>query len=202
MMRKALAIAVLLAPCVWSDPDPGPLCFVRPGSPPPSVPLLAGCSKLTAPPVEPIVSEAGASTGPASASVAVRVPQPPPAPVPPPEVAGDPETELKIEDQIVGKGPAVKVGDSVLVHYTGKLRNGTKFDASLDHPDKKPLPVVVGTGTIEGFGKGLVGMKLGGKRKLTIPWPMAYGAEGRPPIIPPKSTLVFDLELVELKAAH
>lgn len=180
-MRKVLAIAAFLAPL-------------------PALPL-AGCSKLTAPPVQPIVLEAGASAASASASVAARVPPPPRAPVPAPEVAGDPETELKIEDRTVGKGPAVKMGDNVLVHYSGTLRNGTKFDASLDHPDKKPLPVTVGTGTIDGFGKGLVGMKLGGKRKITIPWSMAYGAEGRPPMIPPKSTLVFDLELVELKPA-
>jgi len=178
-MRKALALAALVT----------------------ALPALElGCSNLTAPPPETIYPEAGAAS--ASATAAATAPaRPTPPEQKPADVAGDPETELKIEDQTVGKGPAVRNGDTVLVHYAGTLRNGTKFDASKDHPDKKPLPVTVGSGVIEGFSQGLVGMKVGGKRKVTIPWRLAYGAEGRPPIIPPKSTLIFELELVEIKGA-
>jgi FKBP-type peptidyl-prolyl cis-trans isomerase len=123
----------------------------------------------------------------ASASSA---PQAPPAPV----VA---VTELKKEDQAPGKGPAAKTGDTVKVHYTGKLMNGTKFDSSLDRGD--PFEFTLGQGmVIKGWDEGVVGMKKGGKRKLTIPADKAYGPSGRPPTIPPNAALVFDIELVEI----
>jgi FKBP-type peptidyl-prolyl cis-trans isomerase len=106
-------------------------------------------------------------------------------------------TELKKEDQAPGKGPACKAGDTVKVHYTGKLMNGTKFDSSLDRDE--PFQFTLGQGmVIKGWDEGVVGMKKGGKRKLTIPADKAYGAAGSPPKIPPNSPLVFEVELVEI----
>jgi FKBP-type peptidyl-prolyl cis-trans isomerase len=117
-----------------------------------------------------------------------------PAAPPEPTVA---VTELEKEDQAAGKGPAAKAGDTVKVHYTGKLMNGTKFDSSLDRGD--PFEFTLGQGmVIKGWDEGVVGMKKGGKRKLTIPADKAYGATGSPPKIPPNSALVFEVELVEI----
>jgi FKBP-type peptidyl-prolyl cis-trans isomerase len=118
------------------------------------------------------------------------------APVAPP-AATVAVTELKKEDQAPGKGPAAKAGDTVKVHYTGKLMNGTKFDSSLDRDE--PFKFTLGQGmVIKGWDEGVVGMKKGGKRKLTIPADKAYGASGSPPKIPPNSALVFEIELVEI----
>jgi len=107
-------------------------------------------------------------------------------------------TELKIEDQVVGTGNEVKKGDTVVIHYSGTLLNGTKFDSSYDR--NQPFEVKIGVGyVIKGWDEGVVGMKVGGKRKLTIPYNMAYGEQGRPPVIPAKSPLVFELELLQIK---
>jgi len=95
--------------------------------------------------------------------------------------------------------PAAKVGDIVWVHYTGRLQDGTKFDSSYDHPGKAPFQLTLGEGrVIKGWEEGLLGMKVGDKRQLTIPPDLAYGANGRPPTIPANATLVFDVELVGL----
>jgi FKBP-type peptidyl-prolyl cis-trans isomerase len=160
---------------------------------------LLACSNLTSPPTEIAAVEAGTTT---ASSAAAGPPTDRPAPGTKEnapsmaQVAGDPETELKIEDTGPGTGPDVKNGDTVQVHYTGKLRSGTQFDSS---KGREPLTVTVGQGVIEGFSKGLVGMRVGGKRKVTIPWKQAYGESGRPPVIPPKSTLIFELELVKIQ---
>jgi FKBP-type peptidyl-prolyl cis-trans isomerase len=105
--------------------------------------------------------------------------------------------ELKKEDLAPGKGPAAKKGDTVKVHYTGTLLDGTKFDSSRDRDE--PFEFTLGQGmVIKGWDEGVVGMKKGGKRKLTIPGDLAYGKRGSPPKIPPDATLVFDIELVEI----
>ncbi len=106
--------------------------------------------------------------------------------------------EVVIKDEKVGKGKAAKNGDTLSVHYTGKLTDGTKFDSSRDR--NEPFDVKLGAGqVIKGWEEGLVGMKKGGKRTLTIPPEKGYGKSGSPPKIPPNATLVFDVELMEIK---
>ncbi|MDD4135796.1 MAG: FKBP-type peptidyl-prolyl cis-trans isomerase [Candidatus Shapirobacteria bacterium] len=106
-------------------------------------------------------------------------------------------TELKIEDIKVGTGSAVKSGDTVSINYIGTLEDGTKFDSSYDR--NQPFETQIGVGqVIEGWDKGVVGMQVGGKRKLTIPYQMAYGENAYGPI-PAKATLIFEVELVDIK---
>jgi FKBP-type peptidyl-prolyl cis-trans isomerase len=133
----------------------------------------------------------------ASASASVEAVEPAAAPAAAAPAAGATVTELKKEDQKVGTGPACKSGDKVRVHYTGTLMNGTKFDSSRDR--NEPFEFTLGQGmVIKGWDEGVVGMKKGGKRKLTIPADKAYGASGHPPTIPPNSALIFEVELVEI----
>ena len=105
---------------------------------------------------------------------------------------------LVVKDITVGTGAAVKSGDTVSVHYVGTLTNGTEFDSSRKHG--QPFSFGVGKGmVIKGWDQGLVGMKVGGRRKLTIPSDLAYGDRGMSGTIPPKSTLLFDIELLSIK---
>jgi FKBP-type peptidyl-prolyl cis-trans isomerase len=102
---------------------------------------------------------------------------------------------LVIDEVKVGDGPAATAGKTVSVHYTGRLTDGTKFDSSYDRG--QPIQFLLGSGqVIKGWDQGIQGMKVGGKRKLTIPPELAYGARGTPGgPIPPNATLVFDVEL-------
>lgn len=107
-------------------------------------------------------------------------------------------TDLKIEDEVVGTGAEAKSGDTVEVNYVGTLTDGTKFDSSYDR--NQTFKFTLGAGeVIEGWDKGFAGMKVGGKRKLTIPSSMAYGDSGIPGAIPGGATLVFEVELVSVK---
>ena len=109
-----------------------------------------------------------------------------------------PVQDLQIEDLVVGEGAEAVPDATVSVHYTGTLLNGTKFDSSLDRGT--PFQFVLGTGqVIQGWDQGVAGMKVGGKRKLTIPSKLGYGARGVPGAIPPNSTLVFEVELLEVQ---
>jgi len=108
------------------------------------------------------------------------------------------QSGLKIQDIIVGNGQEVKSGDMVTVHYLGTLENGTKFDSSYDR--STPFSTQIGVGqVIAGWDEGIVGMKVGGKRKLIIPPDLGYGQQGAGSSIPPNSTLVFEVELLEVK---
>lgn len=106
--------------------------------------------------------------------------------------------ELQIEDVTVGSGQEVSVGNLVSVHYTGWLEDGTKFDSSLDRD--QPFDFVVGNRqVIQGWDDGLVGMKVGGVRRLIIPPHLAYGSSGYAGAIPPNATLTFEIELLEIR---
>ena len=107
--------------------------------------------------------------------------------------------EVKTEDIVVGKGPEVHHGDLVKVHYTGTLLDGTKFDSSHDHPGGQPFETLLIPGrVIQGWTRGIPGMHVGGRRKLTIPPSLGYGASPHGPI-PANSTLVFDVEVLDTK---
>lgn len=108
--------------------------------------------------------------------------------------------KLVIVDEAVGAGAEVKDGDSVKVHYTGTLMSGKEFDSS--RGKGKPFEFKVGTGgVIKGWDQGVLGMKVGGKRKLEIPSDLGYGASGHPPTIPANAGLKFDIELLEIVGA-
>jgi len=104
-------------------------------------------------------------------------------------------SSLIIEDLSVGEGAEAVAGKQVTVHYTGWLSNGTKFDSSLDRNDPFDFPLGRGH-VIRGWDEGVAGMLVGGKRKLTIPPEMGYGARGAGGVIPPNATLVFEVELL------
>jgi peptidylprolyl isomerase len=116
-----------------------------------------------------------------------------------PRSTGAAPTQLKVEDLIEGDGAAAKTGDQVSVQYVGVLfANGKQFDASWDN-DKKPFEFTLGSGqVIRGWDEGIVGMKVGGRRKLTVPPDMAYGEQGQPPSIPANATLVFEVDLKKI----
>jgi peptidylprolyl isomerase len=104
---------------------------------------------------------------------------------------------LKYVDLVVGTGPSPKMGDTVVVHYTGRFTNGKIFDSSVG---KQPFQFVLGRGqVIKGWDEGVGSMKVGGKRRLIIPPDLAYGARGYPGVIPPNSTLTFVVELLKIK---
>ncbi|HUD05135.1 MAG TPA: FKBP-type peptidyl-prolyl cis-trans isomerase [Patescibacteria group bacterium] len=104
---------------------------------------------------------------------------------------------LQMQDEVIGSGQDVKSGDTVTVNYLGTLQNGTKFDSSYDR--NQPFTTQIGVGqVIKGWDEGIVGMKVGGKRKLTIPASLGYGDQAAGSI-PPNSTLVFEVELLGVK---
>ena len=146
-----------------------------------AVVAATGCSTASAPTPAPATQQ----TAPAPAAEATT-----PAPA-----ATIPDvTELKIKDLTVGKGATAKAGDTVTVNYTGWLTDGKQFDTSYG---KAPFTFPLGGGeVIVGWDKGVVGMKVGGKRELLIPPAMGYGAQGAGADIPPNATLRFEVELL------
>jgi FKBP-type peptidyl-prolyl cis-trans isomerase len=151
------------------------------------------CTSLTEPPPpEQFASSETKDAGTAAAATASAQPPPslPTQPVPP-------DQQMGMVTLTAGKGDVAKAGDRVSVHYVGTLSDGSKFDSSRDR--NQPFQFVLGQGqVIKGWDQGVAGMKVGEKRKLTIPPAMAYGPMGRPPKIPPNSTLVFEVELLAI----
>ncbi len=105
---------------------------------------------------------------------------------------------LIIEELTTGQGDEAAVGKTVVVHYTGWLTDGTKFDSSKDRNDPFDFPLGAGH-VIRGWDEGVAGMKVGGTRKLTIPPEMGYGSRGAGGVIPPNATLVFEVELLAVR---
>jgi FKBP-type peptidyl-prolyl cis-trans isomerase len=157
---------------------------------------ITACDSLTMPPDPVAVSVATttAATPPASAAApASAAPSASAAPTPGP----DANAKLVSTDLVIGKGAEAKTGSKVSVHYVGTLTDGKEFDSSRKRG--KPFVFTLGQGAvIRGWDQGVVGMKVGGKRKLVIPSALAYGPQGRPPIIPPNATLNFEIELIEV----
>ena len=130
----------------------------------------------------------GLNEGPASTNITSDAP---------PATTKETNANVKIEDIKVGTGAAVKSGDTIVIDYTGTLANGTKFDSSLDRGT--PFETQIGVGqVIKGWDLGVIGMKVGGERKLTIPPELGYGDQGQGSI-PPNSVLIFDVILREIK---
>lgn len=143
---------------------------------------LNGCTKKEDKPAETATTSASTTEG----NVATT---------PDTKVTGAPVTELKIEELKAGTGAEAKAGQQVSVHYTGWLTDGKKFDSSVDRG--QPFKFQLGGGqVIQGWDKGVAGMKVGGKRKLTIPPAMGYGERGAGGVIPPNATLIFEVELL------
>jgi peptidylprolyl isomerase len=113
---------------------------------------------------------------------------------------GEPPAGLQIEDLKEGDGPTAKAGDNVNVHYVGvSYSTGTQFDASWDTPGAQPFTFPLGQGqVIPGWDQGVAGMKVGGRRQLTIPPELGYGEAGAPPDIAPNETLIFVVDLLEI----
>jgi FKBP-type peptidyl-prolyl cis-trans isomerase len=107
-------------------------------------------------------------------------------------------TPLEILELKEGTGTEARAGHSVTVHYVGTLTSGKKFDSSRDRGDGFKFKLGAGQ-VIKGWDQGVVGMKIGGLRKLTIAPELGYGSRGFPPVIPPDSTLVFEVELLEVR---
>lgn len=105
----------------------------------------------------------------------------------------EPVTQLVVEDLTEGSGPECPPGATVNVHYKGTLMDGTVFDSSYDRGQPIDFPLA---NLIPGWQQGIPGMKVGGKRKLTIPYALGYGERGSPPVIPPRADLVFEIELL------
>jgi len=160
------------------------------------------CARLTSPPDdEPIARDPAAASATQLAKMGANTAAPNAsggAAAIKKELAKPAEKPLEKVDLAPGKGTEAKAGDKVAVHYVGTLTDGKEFDSSRKRG--QPFEFTLGRGqVIRGWDEGVAGMKPGGKRKLTIPSSLGYGERGAPPVIPPNATLVFEVELLEIK---
>ena len=196
LTAAAIALALATAGCKHETENPS----TPPQTTPPPVTAPA-----TNPPATPGATSTTAPTGQPAATAPVKMPPPTGAqsatqPTTPPKKveAAKPAKipGLIIKDLKVGTGEEAVAGKTVTVNYTGKLTNGTVFDSSLK-PGRTPFVFTLGGGqVIKGWDLGVAGMKVGGKRQLTISPELGYGSAGMPPVIPPNATLVFEVELL------
>ena len=154
---------------------------------------VAGCSSCSKSSSSNAPGDAGAPSAAASASSSA-------ASAPSASASSAPiEEKLTIEDVTIGTGAEAKVGDHISIHYVATLaESGKEFDSS--RARKQPFDLDAGTGrVIRGWDQGMLGMRVGGTRRVTIPPSFGYGEAGAPPLIPPKSTLIFEIELLSVK---
>lgn len=167
----------------------------------------AGCGQEPAAPAEgsPAAGTRTAGTASPTASrpgAASQAPETSPPVAAPDEPIGEEirtASGLVYVNEVLGEGAPAQPGQRVRVHYTGTLESGKKFDSSYDHPGAKPFEFVLGrSAVIQGWHEGIAGMRAGGKRKLIIPPQLGYGDKNYGPI-PANSTLLFEVELVEIR---
>lgn len=146
------------------------------------------------------VTAAKPAAGAPASAAAAKADNPPG--VPPVATAPKPLYALRYVDLVTGTGPLAPPQKFYTVRYTGWLTDGTKFDSSYDHPGQDPITFAYGAHrVIPGWDTGFTGMRVGGKRRLYIPYQLAYGESGREGAIPPKADLIFDIELVNFADA-
>ena len=158
-----------------------------------SAAILFAQTSAQQPPTKTATTKAAATPGAKTAAAKTATPT---KTAPAPAWTTNP-SGLKFRDVLVGKGAQPKEGETVVVNYTGKFTNGKVFDTSVG---KRPFEFQLGRGqVIKGWDEGVGSMHIGGKRKLVIPPALAYGPGGYPGVIPPNSTLTFDVELLKIK---